>query len=409
MNSIFRPFTALSLMILLLNITAFADDSKATFTISVSAGELDRNHTVVTFSFPDEIPPGNYYMTSESGERVAVQVDIQHTATFVLKQLSAGETESFTFKGDPIRTRAALPAGVSEKERTLSFTAEGREVLEFYHKENNPPEELDERYKRGGYIHPVRTPSGTILTSHLDVEGHPHHSGIWSAWTNTEFQGRTPDFWNVHHNSGRVDLDTLLSSWSGAVHSGFESVNRFIDLSADEPVTALLEHWRMKVYSIPGNSRYHLFDLNITQTVHADAPLLLPEYRYGGIGFRGHPDWTDEETTTFLTSDGLGRDGHGTRARWCHIGGYTGGELGGIAILGHPENYRFPQTMRIHPSDPFFNFAPMQLGDMSVEPGKPYVSNLRFITYDGEPDAELIERIWQDYAYPPGVTVVREN
>ncbi len=149
-----------------------------------------------------------------------------------------------------------------------------------------------------------------------------------------------------------------------------------------------------------------MFDLVVTQTANTAQPLHLPEYRYGGIGFRGHFDWDDPEKSFFLTSEGLGRlDGHATRARWCHIGGYSEGNLAGIAVLGHPENYRFPQPMRIHPNEPFFNFTPVQLGDMTIEPGSPYIARYRFVTYDGEPDVAKLDRFWRDYAWPPGVTI----
>ena len=74
-------------------------------------------------------------------------------------------------------------------------------------------------------------------------------------------------------------------------------------------------------------------------------------------------------------------------------------------MMGHPENFRHPQPIRIHPEIPYFNFAPTQLGKMTIVPGSPYISQYRFVTYDGEPDPEVLDRMWNDFAYPPGVTV----
>jgi hypothetical protein len=37
--------------------------------------------------------------------------------------------------------------------------------------------------------------------------------------------------------------------------------------------------------------------------------------------------------------------------------------------------------------------------------GKPYMSHFRIITADGLPDAQLLDRQWNDYAHPPDVTV----
>ena len=83
------------------------------------------------------------------------------------------------------------------------------------------------------------------------------------------------------------------------------------------------------------------------------------------------------------------------------------GQLAGIAILGHPDNFRAPQPMRIHPDEPFFCFAPSQLGQWEIKPGTPYVSRYRFIVADGPPDEAEINRLWNDYAHPPRVIVAR--
>ncbi|MFU8860801.1 MAG: PmoA family protein [Cyclonatronaceae bacterium] len=394
-------------------------DTGTLFEITISAGSVDRFGTVVPVLLPAAVAAGNYILEGPGGASSVLQVDNRNTGWLMLNQLPAGSDIRFRFDSSTSRIEADDQTGSPEYqsgtrvvmlENTLDFLSNESHVISFFHGSNNPPAELTEHYRRGGYIHPVKTPSGTVLSSHLDPERHPHHSGIWSAWTNTSYQGRTPDFWNVDQGTGRVDIEELVNTWSGGVHAGFESVNRFTDLSSGEPVTVLLEDWMVRVYSVPEDRGYHMFDLEITQTIQGSDPLILPEYRYGGIGFRGHADWADHpETTRFLTSGGLGRDGHGTRARWCHVGGYSDGDLGGIAILGHPSNYRFPQTVRIHPEEPFFNYAPTQLGDMYIQPGRPYTSRLRFITYNGEPDTDLIERLWSDYAWPPAVHVSELN
>lgn len=397
------------LLSFVLILTAFHKNCEAQqFTVTVTAGEFDRIGTIVSFQFPEEIETGVYSMKSESGQDVNVQVDGNNKGYFILDQLQSGHSRTFTLTGEPVS--AELQVSKQIDHNTVSFQSDGRDVLSYYHGPNEPPAELDERYRRSGYIHPVYSPNGVLLTNHLNPDVHSHHSGIWSAWTITRFQGRTPDFWNIHQNSGRVDgADSLDVAWEGPVHAGFRARHHFIDLSSSAPVVALNEQWEVSVYRPVENGDFHIFDLEVTQTVNTAQPLVLPEYHYGGVGFRGHEDWDDPDNVFFLTSEGLGRDGHATRARWCHIGGYSDGELAGIAILGHPENFRHPQTMRIHPEEPFFNYAPTQLGDMSIEPGSPYVVRYRYVTYDGEPDSDELNRLWDDYAYPPGVTVVAEN
>ncbi|WP_234572899.1 PmoA family protein [Rhodohalobacter sp. 614A] len=373
------------------------------YEIHVSAGTFDRSETIVSFYFPNRVESGSYELISPSGQSAILQVNNANRGWFILDELDAGTSRVYTFNGVPTSAENAVSKAVDSTQ--ITFSSGEQEILSYYHGDNNPPEELDERYKRGGYIHPVYSPKGVLLTTHLNPQ-HPHHSGIWSAWTKTEFEGRTPDFWNIHSNSGRVDqADSLQASWEGPVHAGFKARHFFTDLSAPEPVIALNEEWQVYLYKSPEDERYQVFDLVVTQSVNTGKPLILPEYHYGGVGFRGNREWDDPENVTFLTSDGLGRDGNTTRPKWTHIGGWSDGELAGITAMDHPENFRFPQPVRIHPDEPYFVYAPMQLGEMRIEPGSPYVVRYRYVTYDGEPNPDELNRIWNDYAYPPGVTV----
>ncbi len=386
----------------------FAQFDDPAYHIRIQSGSINRVNSIVSFSVPTEIAAGAYVARTTSGDVVPLQVDAFSRAWILLRNLNANSTMDLILNMVSDSSIVSFIAESIEYDRTIALNSNGREVLRFFHRENEPPDSLGPVYRRGGYIHPVRTPSGTVLTGHLNGPYHIHHSGIWSAWTNTIFQGRKPDFWNAQLLGGRVDIDTLISTWSGPVQAGFESVNRFTDLTSGVPITALREHWEVRSYAIPPEAGFHMFDVVLTQTVSEDAPLLLPEYLYGGVGFRGHSDWDDTTTTRVLTSEGLGRfEANTSRAKWLHIGGFTGGKQGGVAILGHPSNFRFPQPMRIHPTAPFFNFAPTQSGEMSIQPGRPYVVRYRYITYDGEPDVAMIEQMWNDYANPPSVSVER--
>lgn len=385
--------------------TALYAQSPGPLRITVSAGDLDRRQSVVQFHLPEHWAAGNYRMSGFEGGEVWLQVSSEGEATFRLDRLDAGEARSYQLA--PEQQMESDSPGMLHRigEKTIALIKGDREVLQYYHRESDLPEGMDSIYRRAGYIHPVYSPDGVQLTNHLK-ESYSHHYGIWSAWTNTEFQGRTPDFWNPHNRSGRVVAeDSLQVAWQGEVHTGFRSRHFFEDLSAEVPVIALNEMWEVTLYNT-GDDAYHQFDLDLVQTVNTGQPLKLPEYRYGGVGFRGHPDWDDPENIRFLTSEGLGRDGHATRARWVHIGGKSDGDWAGIAILSHPENFRHPQTVRIHPEDAFFNYAPSQLGDFEIRTSEPYRARYRYITTDGEADPDEIERLWYDYAYPPGVTVM---
>jgi hypothetical protein len=87
-----------------------------------------------------------------------------------------------------------------------------------------------------------------------------------------------------------------------------------------------------------------------------------------------------------------------SRAKWAWVGGSVDGQVAGVALLGHPDNYRFPQPVRLHPGEPFFCYAPQQLGDMEIKPGMPYVSRFRMIVADGQPSREDVEGWWKAWS-----------
>ncbi|RYD38229.1 MAG: hypothetical protein EOP87_01955 [Verrucomicrobiaceae bacterium] len=108
-----------------------------------------------------------------------------------------------------------------------------------------------------------------------------------------------------------------------------------------------------------------------------------------------------------LTSENLAdrQKANGQPARWISMtGGVEGGGKATITILSHPENFRAPQPVRIHPNEPFISFAPQTNGAMSIKPGETYKARYRFIVSDGGADAKLIEQLWQDYAHPMAAT-----
>ena len=102
----------------------------------------------------------------------------------------------------------------------------------------------------------------------------------------------------------------------------------------------------------------------------------------------------------------LGADGNHTRPVWVEMHGLVDGSPAGIVVLSAPSNFRHPQPVRLHPSKPYFCFAPNVVGDFTIEPGRPYVSRYRLAVHDGPPDAQANDRLYADYAAPPEARLV---
>jgi hypothetical protein len=375
--------------------------------VRVEAGASDRTGLRVTFPLPETAPRPNAIVID--GRLQPLQFRPGHrSASFLAGRLPQGSQAVYALTNTPSvpgaagwmtltqNTRFAFrPASSSPAVPLLEYQAEPGPL---------PRPGIPDLYQRGGYLHPVRTLSGRVVTDDFPAN-HLHHHGVWWSWTKTSFDGRQPDFWNMGQGKGRVDFLGLDAAWAGPVEAGFASRHRFIDLTRGNPVPVLEETWEVTA-GVAGAVWW--FDLVSTQRCSGPLPLRLPQYHYGGLGLRGPMGWNGAANARFLTSEGTTNrvTAHAQRSRWCDVSGLVDGRLAGLAVLGHPDNYRAPQPMRIHPDEPFFCYAPQQLGDMAIQPGEEYVSRYRFVVHDGAITPAELERFWQDFARPAAVTVL---
>lgn len=343
-----------------------------------------------------------------AGHEYDLQADDDDTSTLVLGFVPANQ--SVTLKVATVASTQPHAVKVGPGEDGLSLSIDGQDVLNFRTDKNKKPRaDIKDEILRAGYLHPVRSPSGAIVTGDYPAN-HPHHHGIWTPFTKAVFQGHATDFWNMQSKKGEEQWHGGGRLWSGEVYGGFEAEMHMNDLSGPKPITALLDRWSVTAYAVPHAPKpMRVFDLTTTQTCATNDPLELPEYHYGSFGLRGPDEWNGKEGARYLTSEGLSdrKKADGTRARWCYLGGKTSAGTSGTAVLGFPGNFRFPMPIRLHPDMPYFSIVPQKLGAFSIQPGKPYVTRYRLVVTDGEPDAKLFDACWNSLAHPAVVSVAK--
>ncbi len=297
-------------------------------------------------------------------------------------------------------TLLAGPAVTAKREGTqVVFRAGDKEMFRYQAEPSPLPRpDIKPEYQRGGYLFPLLTPSGKSIADDYPAD-HKHHHGLWWAWTKTKFGATEPDFWNMGNKGGRVEFVSLEKVWEKDCTAGLTAKHRFVSLLANPPAAVLEETWELRATAIDGDKPRFVLDLISTQACSGSEPLKLPQYHYGGLGFRGRQDWNGAENCRFLTSEGITDriKGNNSTARWLWVGGNADGTVAGVTILSHPDNFRAPQPLRLHPKEPFICFAPQQAGEMEIKPGTPYVSRYRLIIADGEPKAEEVEAWWKEY------------
>jgi hypothetical protein len=396
--------------------------------IEVSAGAHARHGTPVIFALPEALRSARAVTLTELGTETERAVDAQvleapgmppSVAWIIRDPLPSGSTRRYRLD--------AASAGLSHRAavtcigdgKHLRLQAGDRPVLQYNTALVEPPGGIESCFRRSGQIHPVYTPSGRIVSDDFPPD-HAHQHGVFFAWVNTTFEGHPLDFWNQKTETGRIAHAAVLGMAGGPVFGQFQVKLRHEDMTAaGGPRPVLDEVWTVRAYPA---SDVFLIDFESRQTCAGASPLTINQYHYGGMGLRGHRDWFDPSVkgnnppdparsgkSDFLTSEGKNRaTGNHTRPTWVDLAGLVDGQPAGVALLDHPDNFGFPQPVRLHPNKPYFCFAPMVLGRFEIVPGREYVSRYRFVVHDGMPEARELERHWHDYAEPPGIKIVSE-
>lgn len=277
---------------------------------------------------------------------------------------------------------------------TIEVRASGKPVLTYHTATVTPPDSMDEIYSRSGFIHPLYSPSGKVISDDFPV-GHAHQHALFSAWTRATFKHEVVDFWNQHGDTGSAaHVDIVEIGESSFVVDLLQSSNR--------GGPALRERWTVDVGD---SSDPFVIDINIEQECATNEEVYVHPYHYGGFGFRGSARWNSEDEGRFegamkvLTSDGITNieASNHTRPRWVAVYGPVEGTDAGLVIMNHPTSFRHPQPVRVHPEMPYFVFSPPVAGSFILKPGMAYRASYRVVTFDGAPNAERIEGWYEEY------------
>jgi hypothetical protein len=204
--------------------------------------------------------------------------------------------------------------GIEETDIQIEITSDGNSVL-VYHKAIVPPPEGQPKYfERSGFIHPIKAPSGGVVTG-IHPEDHIHHLGLWHAWVHSSHNGRSLDFWNLKEQNATIRFVKTLKLIENKNRVGFVVRQHHVALAKDgRPEEVILE----EDFTILVSARQgaYIIDHKTVQTNVTKYPLELEAYRYGGpIAYRAPYHW-DKSNSNYLTSEG--KDVWSHRIRGCN-------------------------------------------------------------------------------------------
>lgn len=392
--------------------------------LTVEAGSIQRINTPVSFdltgiNISDTLTIQLYEIVKGKMVEVPCQVEEGYAPRlwWILSGVSqAGSKREYVLYKD-VRKNGRPAINVVKNSGIIRLLKDGKPVLDYAVQVVYPPAGVDTIFKRNGFIHPVYSPSGNILTR-INAPDHYHHLGIWNPWTRVKIRDHVTDFWNLYLRQGTVRYAGLNSITEGKIFGGFNVRHEHVDFQGKKPEEITInEVWEARVWNTEpvSNTKAWLVDLTSYLSVAGDTAIILEAYRYGGgIGFRATAEWHNKNSWV-VTSEGKTRiDADGTRARWTDVGGmFEGKGESGIVFFSHPSNREHPEPMRVWPleqngrGDVFFEFCPIRHKEWILKPGNVYKLKYRMLVYDGKVDRTAVERIWTDFAIPPVVRVVK--
>ncbi|MFY0653293.1 MAG: PmoA family protein [Cyclobacteriaceae bacterium] len=424
--------TKKSLLHILIALTFFSENSfcqDISFgKVVVEIGDKEREDALVSVSL-DGIPFDQankelqlFEVNGKNKTKISSSIEQGYQARLwwvlsgVSKKSSKRSFELILTPLDTVKMEKAVPAvKVDKGADDLTITVNDKNVLSYRISPLPAPEGVSHLYQRSGFIHPLWSPRGEVLTR-VQPPDHYHHVGIWNPWTHTEFEGRKIDFWNLKEGEGTVKTKKVALIESSDIMGRFKAIHEHVDLSAPDPSgskIAINEEWEVRVWNVDPDSKIWLVDFLSSMNCDSGSPLTIEKYRYEGFGFRATEKW-DDNTATLLTSLGKNKsDGNATRARWCDVNGVSDFGTSGILFMTHPSNFNYPEQLRIWPTgsnegkeNVFFNFNPAQDRDWKLLPGKNYVLKYRMMVYDGKITKEKAEQVWYDFVNPPKAELV---
>ena len=382
------------------------DEDRIDAPVSVSLNALNYNTDKGTLALFERI--------NNEEKEVPCQLESGHSSQlwFILKgESKKGTVRHFVLKLQNETAKDFPQIEVAKKAKDLNLAYQGKTILNYRFETTFPPEEVNPIYKRSGFIHPLCSPEGEVL-SRIQPPDHYHHYGIWGPWTLTHIDDRKVDFWNLADGQGTVKFAGFLAQEQGIIFSGFKALQQHIDFGGKgEDQIALNEILDVRAWNV--EDKVWMVDYTTSINSPLKNGIMLDAYRYGGgIGFRATEKW-HKDNCTVLTSDNKTRiDADGSFARWCIVEGESGTKSGrsGILFLSHPSNRMHPEPMRVWPldanggrGDMYFEFVPIRHDDWKIEPQKSYTLKYRMIIFDGEIDAQKAEKYWNSFAKNPKI------
>jgi hypothetical protein len=302
----------------------------------------------------------------------------------------------------------------------LPPTTAPRALITFVHKGRNILVRRDDKLwtelhiddaRNKPFFFPLVGPTGDSYTRAYPMmmvpgedRDHPHQKSWWFTHGNVD----GVDFWSEGDKFGTIRQTAVREVVSGPVLGRLRSRNEWIapgggKLCGDERTITFYRTSRTRVID---------FEIAITAT---DGPATFRDTKEGMFGLRvaSTMDVDKKAGGKITNAEGLTDEkAWGQASAWVDYVGPVNGKLVGIAVLNHPQSFRFPTTWHVRTyglfaANPFgwHDFGKPAQGDHTIPRGQKIAFGYRVILHEGDTESASLPRLFTAFAQPPALDV----
>jgi len=250
------------------------------------------------------------------------------------------------------------------------------------------------------YLGPLCEAFGNRVTRlDFEIKEHPHHRSLWIS--HGDVNGI--DFWNEPPEHGFSRNQEITDIVNGGAYAAFTAKNLWVDHGEQTPM--LTEVTRYTLYNTPDEAV--VIDVDITLSAEFGDVTLGATKEAGPIAIRMAESLKVRNTGTMVSGFGgiNEKEIWMKRAPWIDYYGVENTHVCGVALLDHPDNYGFPTYW--HARDYGLlaannSFVP---GPRLIRQGESANWKFRVVIHNGDTAAAGIAAKFEDFAFPPVVTV----
>jgi hypothetical protein len=388
--------------------------------VKVRGRQADRAETPVVVELKTPLPSGDYLLQpAENGKPLPAQVFADRNKRYLVTILGLTSdltAESYTLRPDT--KSAQRPPGVALRREGPDVEVHvGERLLTKYLSDAAPKP----------FYYPVVGPTGVEVTRAYPmktVEGedkdHPHQRSLWFThgnvngfdfWASDPRNGESPKFGTIKETAKEtlvggcaLGLIRTTDDWLG--HDGKkvcedERVVRFYGTKAiriiDFDITIKATNGPVTF----GDTKEGMFGLRVASSMDV-------EHRVAGKMTKTGGKITNAEGLTDAAA-------WGKPSAWVDYTGPVQGQTLGIAILNHPDSFRYPTTWHVRTyglfaANPFgwHDFGQKRSGAYTIPAGESIAFRYRVILHAGDTASAGLPAAFRAFAQPPTVEVQAE-